>query len=77
MAYFTAIFPYLVLTILLVRAVTIPGHMKGIEFFISPNWTMLGEPRVWGDAAVQVTIELFLRLICVFFVSMIVTSIDS
>jgi len=50
----------LVLTILLVRAVTIPGHMKGIEFFITPNWTMLGEPRVWGDAAVQVAFSLSL-----------------
>jgi len=57
-AYFTAIFPYVVLLILFIRAMTIPGHMKGIEFYITPNWTMLWEPRVWGDAAVQVAFSL-------------------
>lgn len=59
-AYFTAIFPYIVLTILLVRAVTLPGHEKGIKYFITPNWTTLSEPSVWGDAAVQVAFSLSL-----------------
>lgn len=57
-AYFTAIFPYFVMMILLVRGLTLEGHMKGIEFYITPNWTKLGEPSVWGDAAVQVTFSL-------------------
>ena len=54
MAYFTAIFPYVVLVILLIRGVTLPGYEKGIHFYITPNWTKMGEASVWADAAVQV-----------------------
>jgi len=57
-AYFTAIFPYIVLVILLIRGVTLPGYEKGIEFYIKPNWTKMGEASVWADAAVQVTFSL-------------------
>jgi solute carrier family 6 amino acid transporter-like protein 5/7/9/14 len=37
-AYFTAIFPYVVLLILLIRGVTLKGAWKGIKFFIEPQW---------------------------------------
>jgi len=57
-AYFTAIFPYVVLIILLIRGLTLPGCSKGIEFYITPNWTKMGEASVWADAAVQVTFSL-------------------
>jgi len=57
-AYFTAIFPYVVLVILLIRGVTLPGYEKGIHFYITPNWTKMGEASVWADAAVQVTFSL-------------------
>ena len=33
----TAIFPYVVLTILLVRNVTLPGASKGIDYYIVPR----------------------------------------
>jgi len=56
--YFTAIFPYIVLFILLIRGLTLEGHEKGIEFFIKPRWELLANPKVWKDAAVQIFFSL-------------------
>jgi solute carrier family 6 (neurotransmitter transporter, glycine) member 5/9 len=52
--YFTALFPYVMLTALLVRGVTLDGALDGILFYLSPNWETLLDARVWGDAASQV-----------------------
>lgn len=57
-AYFTAIFPYLVLFILLIRGVTLEGWKKGIYFYLVPDWEKLTEVKVWGEAAVQVCFSL-------------------
>ncbi|KAF9424063.1 hypothetical protein HW555_000772 [Spodoptera exigua] len=57
-AYFLALFPYVVLLILLIRAVTLPGADKGILFFITPQWTKLLELRVWYAATTQVFFSL-------------------
>ena len=46
MIYFTALFPYVVMIILLVRGVTLDGYMKGIEFYVIPKWEKLADPRV-------------------------------
>ncbi|KAF2367046.1 Sodium:neurotransmitter symporter [Trinorchestia longiramus] len=53
--YFTAIFPYVVLVILLIRGALLEGAYTGIEFYIlTPNISKLREVDVWGDAAVQI-----------------------
>lgn len=39
--YFTAVFPYLVLTCLLVRAATLEGAVEGVKFYIVPQWEKL------------------------------------
>ncbi|KAH9426996.1 hypothetical protein DERP_011666 [Dermatophagoides pteronyssinus] len=52
--YFTALFPYLVLVILFIRGITLPGAMKGIAFYVKPDFSRLFAAHVWGDAAVQV-----------------------
>lgn len=45
-SYFLALFPYVVIGILLVRALTLPGAWKGIVFFIQPRWEKILEPSV-------------------------------
>lgn len=45
-SYFLALFPYVVMLILLVRAVTLPGAGAGILFFITPQWNKILDPDV-------------------------------
>ncbi|CAB3224194.1 unnamed protein product [Arctia plantaginis] len=52
-AYFLALFPYFVMLILLIRAVTLPGAGMGIMFFITPEWGRILELRVWYAAVTQ------------------------
>jgi SNF family Na+-dependent transporter len=52
--YFTALFPYVILTALLIRGVTLEGAYEGISFYITPDWSRLASPSVWADAASQI-----------------------
>ncbi|XP_032667885.1 sodium-dependent nutrient amino acid transporter 1-like isoform X2 [Odontomachus brunneus] len=52
-AYFLALFPYVVMTALLIRAVTLDGAVDGILFFITPKWDVLWKPTVWYAAITQ------------------------
>uniref|UniRef100_A0A8D0H0N0 Sodium-and chloride-dependent creatine transporter 1 n=1 Tax=Sphenodon punctatus TaxID=8508 RepID=A0A8D0H0N0_SPHPU len=52
--YFTALFPYVVLLLLLVHGVTLPGAVNGIIYYLKPNWSKLAEAQVWIDAGTQI-----------------------
>lgn len=56
--YVTATFPYLVLTIFLIRAITLPGAVDGIKYLFTPDWNVLMNPQVWLDAATQIFFSL-------------------
>lgn len=45
-AYFTALFPYVVLITLLIRGVTLEGASNGIIYFIRPDWPKLLDVNV-------------------------------
>ena len=52
--YFTATFPFVILTALLIRGLTLPGAYQGVLFYITPEWERLLSPGVWGDASSQI-----------------------
>ncbi|XP_057281862.1 sodium- and chloride-dependent glycine transporter 1 isoform X6 [Pezoporus wallicus] len=52
--YFTATFPYVVLTILFVRGITLEGALTGIMYYLTPQWDKILDAKVWGDAASQI-----------------------
>ncbi|RWS26665.1 sodium-dependent serotonin transporter-like protein [Leptotrombidium deliense] len=54
----TATMPYFVLTILLIRGITLQGSMVGIKYYLYPQWDKLLEFDVWIDAATQIFFSL-------------------
>ncbi|CAI9622863.1 unnamed protein product [Staurois parvus] len=52
--YVTSTLPYLVLTIFLIRALTLKGSVSGIKYLFTPNVDELANPVTWLDAGAQV-----------------------
>ncbi|CAF1391258.1 unnamed protein product [Adineta steineri] len=57
-AYFTAIFPYIVLLILIIQSATLTGAVDGIKYYIIPNWDLVAKFETWQAAASQVFFSL-------------------
>ncbi|CAH2106399.1 unnamed protein product [Euphydryas editha] len=57
-SYFLAIFPYVVMIILLISTAILPGAGDGILFFLTPQWDRLLELGVWYSAVTQVFFSL-------------------
>ncbi|XP_061166600.1 uncharacterized protein LOC133175501 [Saccostrea echinata] len=56
--YVTATFPYLVLLIFFFRGVTLEGFEEGLKHFFIPDFSRLGDPQVWLEAATQIFFSL-------------------
>ncbi|XP_029104332.1 sodium-dependent neutral amino acid transporter B(0)AT1-like [Scleropages formosus] len=52
--YVTSTLPYVVLTIFLIRGLTLKGSFTGIKFLFTPNVTEIANPATWLDAGAQV-----------------------
>ncbi|XP_050306156.1 sodium-dependent nutrient amino acid transporter 1-like isoform X2 [Anthonomus grandis grandis] len=52
-AYFLALFPYVIMIALLIRAATLEGADKGMLYFIETDWNKLKDASVWYAAVTQ------------------------
>ncbi|XP_066261098.1 sodium- and chloride-dependent GABA transporter 1-like isoform X2 [Euwallacea similis] len=52
--WFAALFPYVILLIMLVRAITLDGASDGLYYYITPRWETLLTPGPWIDSASQI-----------------------
>ena len=48
--YVTATLPYLLLTVILIKGLTLPGATDGILFYIRPDFNKLANLQVSGDS---------------------------
>ncbi|CAH8485144.1 unnamed protein product [Schistosoma turkestanicum] len=54
----TATMPYVILSILLIRGLTLEGSLTGIKYYLTPNFSSLLSISVWSDAASQIFFSL-------------------
>ncbi|XP_002069142.3 sodium-dependent nutrient amino acid transporter 1 [Drosophila willistoni] len=57
-SYVLALFPYVIMFLLLIRALTLPGAIDGVMYFLTPQWNKILEPNVWYNAVTQVFFSL-------------------
>ncbi|XP_068192536.1 sodium- and chloride-dependent GABA transporter 3-like [Antennarius striatus] len=55
--YFTALFPYVMLVILLIRGLTLPGAWNGVVYYLYPDLSRLADLQVWMEACAQVLLS--------------------
>ncbi|XP_073757162.1 sodium- and chloride-dependent transporter XTRP3 isoform X2 [Callorhinus ursinus] len=56
--YFTALLPYCVLVIYLVRGLTLHGATNGLAYMFTPKLEQLANPKAWINAATQIFFSL-------------------
>lgn len=60
--WFTVSAPIILLVILIIRSVTLPGAIQGINYYLQPDFTRLLDYKVWVDAFSQVFFTLSLGM---------------
>lgn len=54
MVWVTCTAPYVILTVLLIKGLTLEGAGNGLLYLVKPRWERLGDIDVWKSAAVQI-----------------------
>lgn len=49
----TATAPYVILTVMLIRGITLPGSDIGLKYLLIPSWSAILDPQVWREATEQ------------------------
>ncbi|KAJ6219509.1 hypothetical protein RDWZM_005321 [Blomia tropicalis] len=57
-SYFTALFPYVMITALLINGLQLDGAIDGVMHYIKPDFNRLMSIDVWADAATQIFFSL-------------------
>ena len=52
--YFIVPFPYILITILFIKGLTLEGNYLGWAYLFKPDWSKLFTLQIWSDAAAQV-----------------------
>ena len=52
--YVTCIAPYVILTVLLIKGLTLEGFGKGLNFLFKPDWSKVADTNIWRKAATQI-----------------------
>ncbi|MCK4353574.1 sodium-dependent transporter [candidate division WOR-3 bacterium] len=52
--YVTVLLPWLILIIFVIRGLTLPGAVKGLSYYLTPNFAALRDIEVWRNAYGQV-----------------------
>lgn len=54
MVWVTCTMPYVILTVLLIKGLTLEGSGNGLKYLVVPNWSRLRDIEVWKGAAIQI-----------------------
>jgi SNF family Na+-dependent transporter len=54
MVYVTCLLPYVILTILLIKGLTLDGCGTGLKYLFVPNWEIVGRTATWKASAIQI-----------------------
>lgn len=54
MVYITCLLPYVILTILLIKGLTLDGCGEGLRYLFVPNWEIVGRTETWKASAIQI-----------------------
>jgi NSS family neurotransmitter:Na+ symporter len=60
--FYTVITPWVILVIMVIRGLTLPGAIEGLKYYLTPNFTVLLNPRVWLAAYGQIFFSLSLAM---------------
>jgi NSS family neurotransmitter:Na+ symporter len=56
--YVTVTMPWMLLLIFVIRGLTLPGAVQGINYYLTPNWKELLNPALWHAAISQIFFSL-------------------